>query len=148
VAGGSHGPAVKELAEGVEYLTLSPEASVTSGITADLDAAGLTLPELQIDRAYLSSSLVRDRGPGLAVFCRAWRVRNTTGRFPKGQFSIGFAAGQLTCPAGVSIGFQPGRTVHFPKVTCAACPLRERCTPTRPPRRPHRIQRDCPLEDP
>jgi transposase len=24
--------------------------------------------------------------------------------------------------------FQPGKTVHFPKTTCAACPLRARCT--------------------
>jgi hypothetical protein len=24
--------------------------------------------------------------------------------------------------------FQPGKTVRFPKHTCAACPLRERCT--------------------
>jgi transposase len=31
-------------------------------VLLDLDAAGLTLAELHIDRAYLSSSLVRDRG--------------------------------------------------------------------------------------
>jgi Transposase DDE domain/Transposase domain (DUF772) len=109
----------------------APEASVTAGISADLDAAGLTLAELHIDRAYLSSALVRDRGPDLAIFCKAWRVRNTTGRFPKGQFTLGFGAGQLTCPAGVSTGFQPGKTVHFPKNTCAACPLRARCTTSR-----------------
>jgi transposase len=106
----------------------APEASVTSDISADLDAAGLTLAELHIDRAYLSSDLVRDRGPDLAIFCKAWRVRNTGGRYAKGQFTIDFGAGQLTCPAGVSMGFQPGTTVHFPKHTCAACPLRERCT--------------------
>jgi Transposase DDE domain len=106
----------------------APEASVTDDITADLQAAGLTLAELHIDRAYLSSALVRDRGPGLAVFCKAWRVRNTGGRFAKDQFSLGFAAGQLTCPAGVSMPFQPGKTVRFPKATCAACPLRQRCT--------------------
>ena len=106
----------------------APEASVTGDITTDLDAAGLTLAELHIDRAYLSSALVRDRGPDLAIFCKAWRVRNTTGRFPKDQFSLDFAAGQLTCPAGVAMPFQPGKTVHFPKATCAACPLRARCT--------------------
>jgi transposase len=106
----------------------APEASVTGDITADLDAAGLRLAELHIDRAYLASGLVRDRGPDLAVFCKAWRVRNTGGRFAKGQFTLDFGTGQLTCPAGVSIGFQPGKTVHFPKDTCAACPLRQRCT--------------------
>ncbi len=106
----------------------APEASVTGDITTDLEAGGLTLAELHIDRAYLSSALVRDRGPDLAIFCKAWRVRNTTGRFAKDQFSLDFAAGQLTCPAGVSMPFQPGKTVHFPKDTCAACPLRVRCT--------------------
>lgn len=105
-----------------------PEAAVTDDIAADLAAAGLALGELHIDRAYLSSRLVRERGAELTIFCKAWRVRNTTGRYPKTDFAIDFAAGQLTCPAGVSIGFAPGKTVHFPKDTCAACPLRARCT--------------------
>src|SRR6266436_4732619 len=106
----------------------APEASVTGDITADLEAAGWRLAELHIDRAYLSSALVRDRGPDLAVFCKAWRVRNTGGRFAKDQFTLDFDAGQLTCPAGVSMPFEPGKTVRFPAGTCAACPLREHCT--------------------
>jgi hypothetical protein len=105
-----------------------PEAAVTDDIEADLQAAGMSLAELHIDRAYLSSALVRDRGPDLAIYCKAWRVRNTGGRFAKDQFTLDFAAGQLTCPAGVSMPFQPGTTVRFPKGTCAACPLRQRCT--------------------
>ena len=105
-----------------------PEASVTGDIAADLEAAGRQLAELHIDRAYLSSALVRDRGPDLQIFCKAWRVRNTGGRFTKDQFTLDFAAGQLTCPAGLAMPFQPGKTVRFPKHTCAACPLRERCT--------------------
>jgi hypothetical protein len=105
-----------------------PEAAVAGDIAADLDAAGQTLSELHIDRAYLSSALVRQRAPDLAIFCKAWRVRNTTGRYAKDQFTIDFAAGRLTCPAGASMAFQPGKTVHFPKHTCAACPLRQRCT--------------------
>src|SRR5215472_6525743 len=72
----------------------APEAAVTEDIAADLDAAGRRLSELHIDRAYLSSALVRDRSPDLAVFCRAWRVRNTGGRFAKDQFTLDFAAGQ------------------------------------------------------
>jgi hypothetical protein len=50
------------------------------------------------------------------------------GRYAKNQFSIDFGAGQLTCPAGVSMPFEPGQTVRFPKRACAACPLRARCT--------------------
>ena len=106
----------------------APEASVADAITADLDAAGRRLAELHIDRAYLSSALVRDRGPDLVIFCKAWRVRNASGRFAKDQFTLDFAAGQLTCPAGASMPFEPGKTVRFPAGTCAACPLRERCT--------------------
>jgi len=106
----------------------APEASVTGDITADLQAAGWRLAELHIDRAYLSSALVRDRGPDLAIYCKAWRVRNTGGRFAKDQFSIDFDTGQLTCPAGTSMPFEAGKIVRFPKETCAACPLRERCT--------------------
>jgi transposase len=105
-----------------------PEATVTDDIAADLEAAGRQLSELHIDRAYLSSALVRDRGPDLAIFCKAWRVRNTGGRFAKDQFTLDFAAGQLTCPAGVTMPLEPGKTVRFPKGTCAACPLRTRCT--------------------
>jgi hypothetical protein len=105
-----------------------PEASVTGDITADLDVAGLTLSELHIDRAYLSSDLVRDRELGLAIYCKAWRVRNTGGRYAKTDFTLDFPAGELTCPAGVTMAFEPGKTVHFPRHACAACPLRQRCT--------------------
>ena len=62
------------------------------------------------------------------IFCKAWRVRNASGRFAKDQFTLDFSAGQLTCPAGVAMPFEPGKTVRFPKDTCAACPLRARCT--------------------
>ena len=97
----------------------APEASVTGDITADLDAAGLALAELHIDRAYLSSALVRDRGPDLAIFCKAWRVRNTGGRFAKDQFTLDFAAGQLTCPAGVSHAVRARQDRALPRKTPA-----------------------------
>ena len=108
-----------------------PEASVAAAIAADLDAAGRQLAELHIDRAYLSSALVRDRSPDLAIYCKAWRVRNTGGRFAKDQFTLDFTTAQLTCPAGIPMPFQPGKTVRFPKHACAACPLRGRCTTSR-----------------
>jgi transposase-like protein DUF772 len=57
------------------------EAAVADQITADLDAQDITLGELHIDRAYLSSSLVTDRDPDLQVFCKAFPVRNGP-RFP------------------------------------------------------------------
>jgi hypothetical protein len=107
------------------------EAEVTDDIAADLAAQGKTLAELHIDRAYLSSTLVRDRDENLAVFCKAWQVRNTTGRFTKAEFALDFDTGRLTCPNGVAMAFEPGKSVQFPKDVCAACPLRQRCTTSR-----------------
>ena len=105
-----------------------PEAAVTPDISADLDAAGLHLAELHIDRACLASDLVRQRAGDLAIYCKAWRVRNTAGRYAKTDFALDFGTGRLTCPAGVTMPFRPGTTVRFPKAACAACPLRQRCT--------------------
>src|SRR5262249_58841712 len=66
----------------------APEATVTGDISADLAAAGRTLSEVHIDRAYPASDLVRDRGPGLAIYCKAWRVRNTRGRHAQKQLTL------------------------------------------------------------
>src|SRR5438270_3376558 len=52
-----------------------PEASVTEAISADLERQGADLKELHIDRAYLSSHLVRERSDDLKVFCKTWPVR-------------------------------------------------------------------------
>jgi transposase len=105
-----------------------PEAAVTDDIAADLAAQDVHLAELHIDRAYLSSTLVRERSDQLTIFCKAWKVRGREGRFAKTAFTLDFAAGRLTCPAGVVMPFAAGQTVRFPTDTCAACPLRERCT--------------------
>lgn len=107
-----------------------PEAQVTDAIVADLAAQGATLSELAIDRAYLSSALVRDRPPELAISCKAWPVRNGE-RFPKTAFSLDWEQGTLRCPNAVVIPMRVGETVHFPAQQCAVCPLRERCTTNR-----------------
>jgi Transposase DDE domain len=93
---------------------------------ADLDAQQVTLGELHIDRAYLSSSLIRDRDPDLQVFCKAFPVRNGP-RFAKPAFALDFDQGLLTCPTSVTMPFVPGGRVQFPAQVCAACPLRTRC---------------------
>jgi Transposase DDE domain/Transposase domain (DUF772) len=103
------------------------EAQVADQIKADLDAQGLTLGELGIDRAYLTSSLVTDRDPDLQVFCKAFLVRNGS-RFAKTAFTLDFDHGLLTCPNHVTVTFTPGGKVQFPAEACAACPLRPQCT--------------------
>jgi hypothetical protein len=105
----------------------APEASVTDAIVADLDHQAARLDELHIDRAYLSSTLVRARPVGLAVFCKAWPVRNG-GRFPKTAFALDWDARTIRCPNGTLLPFEPGGTVRFPAPTCTTCPLRDRCT--------------------
>jgi hypothetical protein len=85
------------------------------------------LQELHIDRAYLSSSLVRDRSDNLDIYCKAWPVRNGT-RFPKTAFELDWEEHRIRCPNQQEVPFEPGETVQFPPEVCAACPLRERCT--------------------
>jgi hypothetical protein len=104
-----------------------PEASVTDQIAADLAAQRTILAELHIDRAYLASTLVRDRGEDLQVFCKTFPVRNGP-RFTKTAFGLDFDRGELTCPAGVAMPFALGGRVQFPAEVCAACPLRDQCT--------------------
>jgi IS5 family transposase len=108
----------------------APEATATDALAADLAAQQLALAELHIDRAYLSSALVRERPAGLAVYCKAWPVQ-TGPHFPKAAFALDWDAGTIRCPNGVTLPFAPGRTVHFPAATCAACPLHARCTDSR-----------------
>jgi IS5 family transposase len=104
-----------------------PEAEVADQITTDLDAQALQLGELHLDRAYLASSLVRDRDPDLAIFCKAFPVRNGP-RFAKTAFTLDFDQGLLTCPNGVTMPFVPGGKVQFPAQVCRSCPLQTQCT--------------------
>ena len=104
-----------------------PEASVAGQLAADLAAQHARLAELHIDRAYLSSTLVRDRDEDLQVFCKAFPVRNGP-RFTKAAFGLDFDRGELTCPAGMTMPFALGGRVQFPAGVCAACPLRVQCT--------------------
>jgi hypothetical protein len=103
------------------------EASVTEAIRADLGCQQVMLAELHIDRAYLSSTLVRERSADLLIYCKAWSVRNGT-RFTKTAFQLDWQRQVLRCPNEQEMPFVPGGVVHFPAQTCAACPLRERCT--------------------
>ena len=105
----------------------APEAHVTEAIETDLAAQQCTLRELHIDRAYLASKLVQQRADTLAIFCKAWPVRQGP-YFAKSAFHIDWAQHELRCPGGEVMPFAPGEVVHFPAATCGACALRERCT--------------------
>jgi len=105
----------------------TPEASVTEAISADLERQQVTLKELHIDRAYLSSHLVRERSKELEVYCKAWPVREGK-RFHKQMFTLDWDRQIIRCPAEQEMPFAPGGVVHFPKEVCAQCPLKAQCT--------------------
>jgi hypothetical protein len=105
----------------------APEASVTPAISADLAKQAVSLKELHIDRAYLSSHLVRERSDDLEVYCKAWPIRDGQ-RFHKQAFVLDWEQQIIRCPASQEMPFVPGGVVHFPKETCAQCPLKAQCT--------------------
>jgi hypothetical protein len=104
-----------------------PEATVTDAIVADLTAQAATPREWHLDRAYLSSTLVRDRAADVTIYCKAWRVQNGP-RYAKTAFTLDWTTQTIRCPNGVVRPFTGGETVRFPAATCAACPLRVQCT--------------------
>jgi transposase len=104
-----------------------PEASVTEAISEDLERQEVNLKELHIDRAYLSSHLVRERNDDLEVYCKAWPVRDSK-CFSKQAFTLDWERRTIRCPAAQEMPFVPGGVVHFPKEICAECPLKEQCT--------------------
>ncbi len=105
----------------------APEASVTDRIMADLDAQQLTVREWHIDRAYLTSRVVRERTDAVTIYCKAWPVQNGP-YFPKTAFHLDWEQQAIRCPNGITVRFEAGGTVQFPAAACGACPVRERCT--------------------
>jgi len=105
----------------------APEAGVTEAILADLAEQQVVLGELHIDRAYLSSTLVRNRAPDLAIYCKAWPVRQGP-HFAKTAFTLDWERLCIHCPHDIELPFAPGGVVHFPAAACAACPLRAQCS--------------------
>ena len=105
----------------------APEASVTPAISQDLERQQVALKELHIDRAYLSSHLVRERSDELTIYCKAWPVREGK-QFHKQSFVLDWERQLIRCPAEQEMPFVAGAVVHFPKEICAQCPLKAQCT--------------------
>jgi hypothetical protein len=103
------------------------EASATTEISTDLERQPIMLKELHIDRAYLSSHLVLERRNELEIYCKAWPVREGK-HFSKQAFTLDWDRQIIRCPAAQEMPFVPGDVVHFPKDTCAQCPLKTQCT--------------------
>jgi hypothetical protein len=104
-----------------------PDAEATAAVEADLAAQQVSVAEWHVDRAYLASSLVREREAQTQIWCKPFPVRNGA-CFPKTAFAFDARAGELTCPAGIRRPATAGQTVHFPAERCDACSLRAQCT--------------------
>jgi hypothetical protein len=111
--------------QGVELACTLPTAA--GGPAAVDRASPERLAEVAIDRAYLSSSFVRDRSPDWQILCKAWPVRNGT-RFTKQAFTLDWGQQEIHCPNGVVLPFRPGAIIHFPASACGQCPLQHGCT--------------------
>lgn len=105
----------------------APEASITTPLSEDLQAQQLSVRELHIDRAYLSSAWVRQRAESLTVVAKTPKQTNR-GYYPKTAFTFDWSQGQLVCPQGVRRPLPESGTVHFPAAICQACPQQERCS--------------------
>jgi hypothetical protein len=107
-----------------------PEEEAAPGLANDMAKMGLAPHELQIDRAYLNSTLAEQVVEcGGTVICRPWKGNNgKTGLFGKRDFKINVRDGTVTCPAGQVERFEPGQEVEFDPDVCGACPLRAQCT--------------------
>ena len=101
--------------------------SLEAALNQDWDQLGRREKELHIDRAYLSSHLVRERNDELEIYCKAWPVRISK-QFHKQAFVLDWEQQIIRCPAGQQMPFVPGGTVHFPKEACEQCPLKAQCT--------------------
>jgi hypothetical protein len=111
-----------------------PEREATPDLEADLAAQKLQVDELQIDIAYVDSSLAESvRSGGGQVLCRPRSSHNGT-LFRKEDFALDLQAMTLTCPAGQSQPIQLGKIVQMEPEVCGPCPLRAQCTDAAPSR--------------
>jgi len=111
-----------------------PEAEAVPSLEADLTAQGLQVDELEVDQAYVNSTMAQDiRARGGRVLCRP-RVTHNGELFRKEDFTLDLAQMTLTCPAGHQKPIQLGKTVAFDPALCRDCLLRPRCTDASPDR--------------
>lgn len=105
-----------------------PEKEALPSLKNDLERQDISIGVLSIDRAYLASPIVAEIiASGVAVLCKPWKKDNG-GFFTKEDFDLNLRNKTITCPDGVTVKFEFGKTVKFSPDDCALCPLRDQCT--------------------
>jgi Transposase DDE domain/Transposase domain (DUF772) len=112
----------------------------TSATTGDgevlgdlLDADPVAVAEVIADTHYGSTDIRQDlAGQGVELVAPAPPSSAPKGYFSKDDFTIDLDAATVTCPAGqvatIPTSSARRRQARFDGATCAACPLRDRCT--------------------
>jgi hypothetical protein len=91
-----------------------PEQDAAPSLDADIEAQGLTIGSLYIDRGYINAPMVDEilarRG---AIICRPWLAPNGD-HYGKRAFKINMRDRTITCPAGAQQPIILGSKVEFP----------------------------------
>jgi len=107
-----------------------PEEEAAPDLQRDMGRQRISIGELQIDRAYVNSTLVQhvESNDG-EVVAKPWSLRNSRpGMFSKADFKINIRDRTITCPSGQVEHFEPGDVVEFDPEVCGGCELRSQCT--------------------
>lgn len=105
-----------------------PEQEALAELKDDLDHQNVTIAEAQFDRGYMGSPIVDELIENkVKVLCKPWKQINGD-LFSKGDFHLNLRSKTITCPDGVTMKFDFGKTVEFHPDDCALCPLRDQCT--------------------
>jgi len=85
------------------------------------------LLQLDIDLGYMASPRIAQWAEqGVYIIARPWPQIGPL--FTKQEFTLDFAAMQVTCPGGHTVPLVPGKDAQFPAAACDVCPLRAQCT--------------------
>jgi hypothetical protein len=83
--------------------------------------------QLDSDLGYMASQRIA-QGAEQGVYIIARPRPHVGPLFTKQEFTLDFAALQVTCPGGQTVPLVPGKAAQFPVAACAMCPLRAQCT--------------------
>ena len=124
------------------------DAVAAEALKEEIEQQDLGVGELYIDRQYLDSPVVHQMAKdGLPIICRPRTFNSKVVLLNKSFFNINIRDRTITCPAGQTIPFRLGTTVHFDPSACDACVLRFLCTTSAKGRgRSVSISKDEPLQ--
>ena len=126
-----------------------PEAEALGPIAADTGRypERNRVAELHIDRGYLAADEIHQLAANdTEIVCKPWSPA-AGALFSKKDFLIDLKKKEITCPDGHAEPLELGATVQFDPATCAACPVRTKCTTAAPNRgRTVHVADDEPLQ--